>query len=218
MFQITLAAALNFLGLAMAALGVSMLLGTPSRFEPVATTVLTTGGLGLILVSTLLLVGLMLSASNQEERSREPDAKQGATVTPVPLRHQDQLVNVMQELRDSALDLIERRREIHHLNIHRWHYAHRDETSQEIAAHKRYRQAKSALELHRLSLPTEFWVPVDNFCDVIDLSLSRDVYSPPKDRQIYDNFIRIWQSTMRQINEIVSGSPASEEEARQLAD
>jgi hypothetical protein len=217
MSQITLAAALNFLGLAMAAWGVSMLLGVPSTFEPLAITALTTGGLGLILVSTLLLVGLVLSSSSRDNRSREPDGIQGGAAKPVPLRHQDQLVNAMEELRDSALDLIERRREIHHLNIHRWHYAHRDETSQEIAAHKRYRQAKSALELHRLSLPTEFWVPVDNFCDAIDLSLSRDVYSPPKDRQVYDNFVRLWHSTMRQINETVSGRPASDE-ARQLAD
>ena len=217
MSQITLAAALNFLGLAMAAWGVSTLLGAPSPFEPVAVTALSTGGLGLILVSTLLLVGLMLSSGNRKDRSSELDDIRSEAVTPVPLRHQDQLVNAMQELRDSALDLIERRREVHHLNIHRWHYAHRDETALEIAAHKRYRQAKSALELHRLTLPTEFWVPVDRFCDAIDLSLSRDVYSPPKDRQVYDNFVRIWQSTMRQINDIVSGRPASEE-ARQLAD
>ncbi|HZA23604.1 MAG TPA: hypothetical protein VFA32_13560 [Dehalococcoidia bacterium] len=217
MSQITLAAALNFLGLAMVALGVSMLLVAPSLVEPVAVAALTTGGVGLILLSTLLLVGLMLSSSNREERSWETDDAQSATAIPVPLRHQDQLINAMEELRDSALDLIERRREIHHLNIHRWHYAHRDETSQEIAAHKRYRQAKSALDLHRLSLPTEFWVPVDNFCDAIDLSLSRDVYSAPKDRQVYDNFVRLWHSTMRQINEIVSGRPAPEE-AHQLAD
>jgi hypothetical protein len=180
-------------------------------------TVLTGVGLGLVLISTMLMIGRLLFGDGDQDRYGESVDAFSMDLTPVPLRHQDQLVSAMQELRDSALDLIERRREIHHLNTHQWTYAHRDETSQEIAANKRYRQARSNLEVHRLSLPTEFWGPVDSFCDTIDASLSREIYSEPKDRQVYDSFLHLWHTTMRQINDIVSGR-AGLEEARQLAD
>ena len=193
-----------------------MLLGMHSPFGPVAVATLTSGGLGLLLLSTVLLIALVLPVFNRYNRAGQ-FSEESANASPTALRHRDQLTAAMEDLHNTALELIERRREIHHLNVHQWHYAHRDETSQEIAATKRYRQAKSALELHRLSLPTQFWMPVDNFCGAIELSLSREIYSPPNDKQVYETFNRLWHSTMRQINDLVAGTPTLEE-AHQSAD
>jgi hypothetical protein len=217
MAQITFVIALNVVGLTIAAWGVSMFVGTSSSLGPVEVTVLTSGGLALVALGTLFLAWSVFFADNYTKRVREVDEVGTSRVSPVPLRGREQLLQAMEELQEAALKLIERRREIHHLNVHQWHYAHRDETSQEIAAAKRYRQAKSGLELHRLSLPTQFWMTVDTFCDVIDQSISHEIYSPPNDKRVYEVLNRHWQATVRQINDIALGTPALEQ-AHQSAD
>jgi hypothetical protein len=217
MTQITLFAVFNVAGLALAAWGVTMLLGTHSPFGPVAAITLTSAGLGLVMLSTVLLVASVLAAINWRSRTGKSPESEAEPPFPTNLPHRDQLLAAMESVYHAALDLIERRREIHHLNIHQWHYAHREETAREIAAGKRYRQAKNSLELHRLSLPTQFWTPVDSFCNAIELCMSKEVYSPPNDQQVKETFNRLWHATLRQINDLAFGVPGLPD-ARQLAD
>ena len=80
----------------------------------------------------------------------------------------------------------------------------------EIEALKGYRQAKSNLELYRLSLPNQFWGPVASFCDVVDESVSREAYSSPNDKTIRETLNRQWHAVMREINDISFGMPPSE--------
>jgi hypothetical protein len=193
----------NLIGLAMAGWGVSMLLGVYPRFQPVMVATITSSGLGVIALSTVWLIALWLFGVVQRKLARNtPELVEAATNHPLPNR--EQLIRAMENLQEEALDLIERRREIHHLNIHQWHYAHREETASEIEANKRYRQAKNALELERLATPTQFWVPLDNFCGAVEQSLAREVYAPPTDQGVYHTIARLRQLTLQQIDAIAT--------------
>ena len=108
----------------------------------------------------------------------------------------------MEDLQRSALSLIERRRELHHMNVHQWHRPHPEETSIEIEANKQYRLAKSNLELYRLSLPTQFWGPVDSFAGSIEERMSQEAYSPPNDQRVHEAFNQRWHDAMQEINSI----------------
>lgn len=197
---------LNLVGLAMTGWGVSMLLGAYPRFQPVVVVTITSGGLGMIALSTVWLIALWIWGAVQRKLARNsPGLVEASTTHPLP--NWEQLTRVMEDLQEEALDLIERRREIHHLNIHQWHYAHREETASEIEANKRYRQAKNSLELERLATPTQFWVPLDNFCGVVEQSLTREVYAPPTDQGVYHTFERLRQLTLQQLDAIASGAP-----------
>jgi len=194
---------LNLIGLAMTGWGVSMLLGVYPRFQPVVVATITSGGLGVIALSTVWMLALLLMGAVQKKLARPgPELVQAATAHPLPNR--ERLVKVMEDLQEEALDLIERRREIHHLNVHQWHYAHREETASEIEANKRYRHAKNALELERLATSTQFWVPLDNFCGAIEQCLAREVYAPPTDQGVYQTIQRLRQLTLQQIDTIAT--------------
>jgi hypothetical protein len=195
----------NLIGLAMAGWGVSMLLGAYPRFQPVVAASITSGGLGVITLSTVWMIVLLIwGVAQRKLTSKGPELVEAATVHPLPNR--ERLIKAMEGLQDEALDLIERRREIHHLNIHQWHYAHREETASEIEANKRYRHAKNTLELERLSTPTQFWVPLDNFCGVVEQSLAREVYAPPTDQGVYQTMERLRQLTLQQIDAIATNT------------
>jgi hypothetical protein len=169
---------------------------------------MTSGGLGVIALSTVWMVALLLVGAVQRKfASAGPELVQAAPHHPLPNR--ERLVRAMEDLQEEALDLIERRREIHHLNMHQWHYAHREETASEIEANKRYRQAKNFLELERLATPTQFWVPLDNFCGVVEQCLTREVYAPPPptDHGVYQTIQRLRQLTLQQIDTIANNAP-----------
>lgn len=217
MAQITMFAIFNVAGLALATWGVLVLAGTHSPFGTVAAITMTSGGLGLVMLSTVLLVASVAAALNWRFRSNKAPLNNDEPPFPTHLPQRDQLVAVMENVHYTALELIERRREIHHLNTHQWHYAHREETSREIATAKQYRQAKSALELHRLSLPTQFWAPVDNYCDAIEQTMAQEVYSPPNDRQVGETFNRLWHAALREINDLAFATPEPQE-VSQVAD
>jgi hypothetical protein len=217
MAQITMFTIFNVVGLALATWGVLVLMGTHTPFGPVAAITMTSGGLGLVMLSTVLLVASVAAALNWRIRSNKASQLEDEPPYPAYLPQRDQLVAVMENVHYAALELIERRREIHHLNTHQWHYAHREETAREIAAAKQYRQAKSSLELHRLSLPTQFWAPVDNYCEAIEQTMAQEVYSPPNDRQVGETFNRLWHSAMRQINDLAFAM-TEPQEVRQAAD
>jgi hypothetical protein len=151
-----------------------------------------------------MIVLLIWGVAQRKLTSKGPELVEAATVHPLPNR--ERLIKAMEGLQDEALDLIERRREIHHLNIHQWHYAHREETASEIEANKRYRYAKNTLELERLSTPTQFWVPLDNFCGVVEQSLAREVYAPPTDQGVYQTMERLRQLTLQQIDAIATNT------------
>src|SRR5688572_13815710 len=107
----------NLIGLAMAGWGVSMLLGAYPRFQPVVAASITSGGLGVIALSTVWMIVLLIwGVAQRKLTSKGPELVEAATVHPLPNR--ERLIKAMEGLQDEALDLIERRREIHHLNIH----------------------------------------------------------------------------------------------------
>jgi hypothetical protein len=195
----------NLIGLAMTGWGISMLLEVYPRFQPVVVTAITSSGLGMIALSTVWLAALWLLAAIKRKLAGDAPELVEATTT-YPLPNWKQLMQAMENLQEEALDLIERRREIHHLNIHQWHYAHREETASEIEANKRYRQAKNALELERLATPTQFWVPLDNFCGIVEQSLAREVYAPPTDQGVYQTIERLRQLTLQQMDTIATGA------------
>jgi hypothetical protein len=195
----------NLVGLVMVGWGAAMLLGVYPLFQPVVVAAITYSGLGMITLSTVWLIALLLLDTVQRKFARKvPELAEAATSHPLP--NWKQLMRAMDDLQEEALDLIERRREIHHLNIHQWHYAHREETASEIEANKRYRQAKNALELERLATPTQFWVPLDNFCSAVEHSLAREVYAPPTDQGVYQTFERLRQLTLQQMDTIATGA------------
>jgi hypothetical protein len=162
------------------------------------------GGTGWIAV-------LLLIEGTRGRRTSEADRIPVRSAAAINLDlHRDRLSIVMKELQHSALDLIERRRELHHLNLHQWHNEHRDETAGEIEATKRYRQAKTDLEIYRLLLPTKFWSSVDSFAEAVEQSISLEVYSEPNDKGVYESLTRNWHNAMQEINDVSLGLPITE--------
>jgi len=211
MIQLRLVVALNALGLGLATWGVTMLLGTHNPFLPIVEAFVTVSGLGVVAGGTGWIAVLLLLEGPRGRRTSEVDrvaVRSAAAINLDPYR--DRLSIAMKELQDSALDLIERRRELHHLNLHQWHNEHRDETAGEIEATKRYRLAKTDLELYRLSLPTKFWSPVDSFAEAAEQSISREVYTTPNDKGVYESLNRNWHNAMQEINDVSSGLPRTE--------
>ena len=211
MNQIFSVVGLNSVGLALATWGVTMLIGTHHPFLPVVEVILASVGLGMIGIGTGWLTILMFVGSNRQERETDVEGNPTRATTPTtPVPRRDKLVAAMEDLQRSALSLIERRRELHHLNVHQWHRPHSEETSMEIEANKKYRQAKSNLELYRLSLPTKFWGPVDSFAESIEARLSKEAYSPPKDQQVHEDFNQRWHAAMQELNDITFSLPPAE--------
>ena len=211
MIRIASVIGLNVLGMAVATWGLTMLLGTHTPFVPVAVTAITSSGLGLIAVSTALLVESVLVGGNRPGSSRQIEELPPETPAPTPVHNRSRLAESMEDLHRATLDLVERKREVYYLNLHQWHHDHREETSAEIDANKRYRHAKNALELERLSLPTQFWMPVDGFCEALEDTLAREVYSPPKDKRVYESMNRLWHSTLRELNDVAMQIPSARE-------
>lgn len=211
MNQIFSMVGLNSVGLALATWGVTMLIGTHHPFLPVVEVILTSTGLGLILSGTGWLTILMLVGGSRQRRETDFESAPARATTPTTSApRRDKLAAAMEDLQRSALSLIERRRELHHLNVHQWHRPHSEETSVEIEANKQYRQAKSNLELHRLSLPTKFWGPVDSFAESIEGRLSQEAFSPPNDKQVHEDFNQSWHAAIQEINDINFSLPPVE--------
>jgi len=211
MIQLRLVVALNALGLGLATWGVTMLLGTHNPFLPVVEALVTSSGLGVVAGGTVWIAVLLLIEGTRGRRTSEVDrvpVRSAAAINLDPYR--DRVSIAMKDLQDSALDLIERRRELYHLNLHQWHNEHRDETAGEIEATKRYRLAKTDLELYRLSLPTKFWSPVDSFAEEVEQSISREAYSAPNDKGVYESLNRNWHNAMQEINDVSLGLPITE--------
>ena len=144
MNQILSVVGLNSIGLALATWGVTMLSGTHHPFLPTVEVILTSLGLGMIASGTGWLTFLMFVGSSRQKREPIGESIPTRSTTPsTPVPRRDKLVTAMEDLQKSALRLIERRRELHHLNVHQWHHAHAEETSMEIEANKEYRQARS---------------------------------------------------------------------------
>jgi len=215
MIQLTLVVALNAFGLVLASWGVTMLLGTHHPFSPVLETIVTVIGLVLAAAGTVWMAVLLLIGVTRGQRTAKTydiPVRPVAATNPVP--HRDRLLNAMEELHDSALDLIERRRELHQMNLRQWHNEHREETAGEIEATKRYRLARANLELCRKVLPDHFRTPVDRFVEAIEGSISREAFSTPKDRGVYDSLKRNWHQAMQGINDISFGLPITEPVSR----
>jgi len=215
MIQLRLVVALNAVGLGLATWGVTMLLGTHNPFLPVVEALVTVSGLGVVATGTAWIAVLILIEGIRGSRTSEVDRVSLRTAATINLDpHRDRLSIAMKELQDSALNVIERRRELYHLNLKQWHNEHRDETAGEIEATKRYRLAKTDLELYRISLPTKFWSPVDSFGEAVEQSISREVYSTPNDKEVYESLNRYWHDAMQEINDVSLGLPIIEEVGR----
>ena len=211
MIQLRLVVVLNALGLGLATWGVTMLLGTHNPFLPVVEALVTVSGLGVVAGGTGWIAVLLLIEGTRGRRTSEADRISVRSAAAINLDlHRDRLSIVMKELQDSALDLIERRRELHHLNLHQWHNEHRDETAGEIEATKLYRLAKTDLEIYRLTLPTKFWSPVDSFAETVERSISREVYSTPNDKGVYESLNRDWHNAMQEITDVSLGLSRTE--------
>jgi hypothetical protein len=206
MIQLTLVVALNVLGLSVAIWGVSMLLGTHHPFPPVVEAVITLIGLVAVAAGTGWMAVLVIIGSTRSQRTADIPVRPAA-VKPAP--HRDRLLKAMEELHDSALDLIERRRELHQMNLRQWHSEHREETAGEIEATKRYRLAKTNLELYRQTLPAHFRLPVDRFVEAVAGSISREAYSTPNDRGVYELLKHNWRQATQGISDISFGPPTA---------
>jgi hypothetical protein len=128
--------------------------------------------------------------------------------TPMPITavvNGPQLVNSLLSFQDRALDLIERRRMIHHLNVRQSHYVHQRETDEEIEATKRYREARNDLDYQRLNSPTQFWGSIDSFRQAVEERVSGEVYSAPSDQEVHLTIVRHQQRVMEEINQIAAG-------------
>lgn len=207
MIQLTLVVALNALGLGLAMWGVTMLLGTHNPFLPIIEVTITIFGLFVAAAGTGWMAVLLIIGSTRGLRTAETYEFPGRPVAASPIPHRDRLLMAMQELNDSALDLIERRRELHQMNLRQWHNEHREETAGEIEATKRYRLARTNLELYRHILPAQFWPPVDIFIEAIELSITREAYSTPNDKGVYELLKRNWHQATQGIRDISLGQP-----------
>ena len=210
MIQLTLVVALNAIGLVLATWGVTMLLGTHNPFLPMVEAIITVIGLTVATAGTGWMAALLIIGSTRRLRSAGTNniaARPTPATRPVP--HRDRLLKAMEELHNSALDLIERRRELHQMNLRQWHNEHREETAGEIEATKRYRLARTNLEPYRQVLPAHYRSPVDRFAEAIEASIPREAYSTPNDKGVYESLNRNWHQAMQGINDISTGMPTT---------
>lgn len=208
MIQLTLVVALNALGLGLATWGVTMMLGTHNPFLPIVEAIIIISGLSVAAAGTGWMAVLLIIGSTRGLRTAGTYESPVRPAAASPIPHRDRLLKAMQELHDSALDLIERRRELHQMNLRQWHNEHREETAGEIEATKRYRLARTNLELYRQILPGQFWPPVDTFIEAIESSISREAYSIPNDKGVYELLKRNWHQATQGIRDISLGQPA----------
>ncbi|MFQ6026010.1 MAG: hypothetical protein ACE5Q6_00690 [Dehalococcoidia bacterium] len=205
MKQLLPALALNILGLAVTGWGVAMLVGIYAPIRSLSDGTIAAAGLAVLGLSTLWL--LLLLAISWKGRPKPEEIGLPAEDPPaIPLPNSNQLFMAIRGLTEDATELIEKRREIHYLNMQQWHREHREETAAEIEATKRYRDSKNTLDLERLAAPTQFWTAVDNLCALVDRSLNDEVYSAPGDRVVHDAISRYSQYTIQQLQDISSGA------------
>jgi hypothetical protein len=206
MKQLMPAVALNISGLAVAAWGVLMLVGIYAPIRSLSDGAIAAIGLSVLGLSTLWLV--LMALRNWSKPVKPEVAVPVANPNAVPLPNSARLFLAIKGITEEATELIEKRRHLHYLNMQQWHRDHREETAAEIAATKRYRDARNHLDLERLAAPTPFWTPVDNFCALLERSLNDEIYSPPGDRVVHEAIGRYSQFTIQQIKDISAGVAA----------
>jgi hypothetical protein len=205
---------LNCIGLAVAVWGVTMLMDTHPLFIPSAVNSITLAGLGLILIATTLqakhtfpefsLTALPLMALSYIPKVRLA-RKNKAHSFELDSEPEDtkpeyyHLWDALDELSSSASELIEKKREVYHLNVHQWHNEHKEETQSEIFAAKRYRSAKSTVLQEKSLAPSQFSIPIDSFCEALEDCLSQDIYSSPGDPHVKHKINELLGSTNNQI-------------------
>ena len=200
---ITRIAILNTAGLVLSVVGFAWLMAAQAvHWLP---GVLLGGGLISIAAGTLWLAALLVRGEmigGENSKAAEP-----LTAMPFPsIANGRQLVTSLQNFQDRALDLIERRRLIHHLNTRQSHYVHQRETDEEIEANKRYREARNDLDYQRLTSPTQFWGSIDSFREAVEERVLHEVYSPPSDREVYGSILRYQRRALEEINKIAAGT------------
>tara|TARA_B100000029_G_scaffold250199_2_gene247143 strand:- start:8388 stop:9083 length:696 start_codon:yes stop_codon:yes gene_type:complete len=206
---------LNIVGLAITLWGVTMLMDNHPIFIPAAVNAITYGGLIVLLVSTILLarhtfpeisliavpliaisylprIHLFSRNNNNSQHEDQPEKIE-------PENKYGNLISAMSDLRYSATELAEKRRELYHLNVKQWHYDHKEETQYEIAAAKKYRSAKSNLFQHRELSPNQFTVPIDSFCSGIEQCLNDETYTDPEESHLTEKMADIWDSANHQL-------------------
>jgi hypothetical protein len=208
MIQLTLVVALNALGLMLATWGVTMVLGTHHPFLPIVEAIITVFGLVVAAAGTGWMAVLLIIGGTRGQRTAPINHFPDRTARASPIPHGDRLLMAMEELHDSALDLIERRRELHQMNLRQWHNEHREETAGEIEATKRYRLARTNLELYRRIVPAHIWSPVDGFVETIEASIIQEAYSIPNDKAVYESLKRNWRQAIQGIKDVSLGQPA----------
>ena len=205
---------LNCIGLAVAVWGVTMLMDNHPLFIPSAVNSITLAGLSLILIATTLqakhtfpefsLTALPLMALTYIPKVRLP-RKNKASIHELNSEPEDSkpeyyhLWDALDELSSAAGELIEKKRELYHLNVHQWHSDHKEETQSEIFANKRYRRAKSTVFQEKSLAPSQFSIPIDSFCEALEDCLSEDIYSSPGDPHVKDKINELLGSANNQI-------------------
>lgn len=195
-------AVLNTAGLVLSVAGFAWLMAAQAVHW--GTAVLLGGGLLLSAAGALWLVVLVV---RREMTGAGAEAVTETTATPpiAGITNGPQLVNSLLNFQDRALDLIERRRTIHHLNTRQSHYVHPRETDEEIEANKRYRESRNDLDYQRLNSPTQFWDSIDSFKEAVEERVSGEVYSAPSDQEVHLSIARHQQRMMEEINQIAAG-------------
>jgi hypothetical protein len=205
MKQLLAALGLNILGLAVTAWGVGMLVNFYPPLIGVAEGALVAVGLAVSGITVLWLLALSVERLLRERSDSKPVELPEESPAAILLPNSAQLFLAIKGLTNDTIGLIEKRREIHYLNMQQWHRDHRAETAAEIEATKRFRGSKNSLDLERLAAPTPFWPTVDNFRALVDRSLSDEVYSAPGDRIVHDAINRYSKHTIQQLQDISSG-------------
>jgi len=205
MKQLLPALGLNILGLAVTAWSVGMLVNFYPPLIGVAEGAVAAVGLAVLSLSTLWLLALPVMHLVQERSNSKLPEMPEESPNAIPLANSAQLFMAIKGLTDDTIGLIEKRREVHYLNMQQWHRDHREETAAEIEATKRFRGSKNSLDLERLAAPTPFWPTLDNFRALVDRSLSDEVYSAPGDRIVHDAINRYSKHTIQQLQDISSG-------------
>ncbi len=202
MNRITRIAILNTAGLVLSGSGFAWLIVATAVHW--GTAILLGGGLLLNAVGALWLVVLLVRGEMigaEVEAVTEP-----ATTMPITaIANGQELMNSLLNFQDRALDLIERRRMLHHLNTRQSHYVHQRETDEEIEANKRYREARNDLDYQRLNSPTQFWGSIDTFKGAVEERVAGEVYSAPSDQEVHQSIARHQQRMMEEINQIAAG-------------
>ena len=202
--QITFATILGAVGLAISSWGLAMALGPYPRLQPMTVAGVLAGGLALIALTLLWLTALLVT---DKSRRRIPiDLQQVADTGAVNLPNREPLLRAINNLQNDALSLIERRREIHHLNTQQWAYVHDRETTAEIEATKQYRSARRGLEIELQNTPPSFWGAVEWFSRTVERSLATEIYSLPGDPAIHESIQQHSQEIARLLDQMASES------------